>query len=554
MTPSPDQEQQRLEDLYSYNILDTGAERDFDELVQLANMICGTDMSLVSLVDKGRQWFKARTGISLSETPRNESICAHAISEDGLFIVENTLQDQRFSSLPSVVNDPNVRFYAGAPIVSSNGFKLGTVCVLDDKPRQLNEMQKQALEKLARQASLLMEFRKKNEQLKRIAREQLQLKQLAEVAAKSQRRFLANTSHELRTPLNAIIGMTELLLAENPAPHQLEHLEALRFASGNMLHVVNDLLDYSKIVSNSLTFEQIDFHLPQLLQHIIRTHAVAARNKNLRLELSIEASVPEQVNGDPLRLTQILHNLLGNALKFTGEGLVRLSVSLADTKPEIWSVHFMVEDTGIGIGEDRLGAIFEEFGQAHSGITRQFGGTGLGLAITRRLLELQGSEIFVRSQPGAGSCFYFTLALRKPGSLLQTASCSTDEGLRFAGRRARVVEDNPLNWLVLRKYLEGWNMEAHHAENGAKALELCCRNTYDVVFMDLQMPVMDGYEATRRLRGEVGFEGPLFAITADAFAGSDQDLKSLGFTGSVVKPFDRSELCTRLTAVLRPFC
>ncbi|RYY97075.1 MAG: hybrid sensor histidine kinase/response regulator [Chitinophagaceae bacterium] len=546
----PANEQQRLEDLYSYNILDTAAERDFDELVELAAMICGTDMSLVTLVDRGRQWFKARIGVAASETPRSDAFCAHAILQGHVLVIENALEDERFHDNPLVTGAPHIRFYAGAPIVSFNGFTLGTVCVLDERPRQLDAMQLDALRKLARQASLLLEFRKKNGQLKRILREQLQQRQLAEVASKTQKQFLSTMSHEIRTPLNGVIGMTDLLLAEEPQPHQMEYLRALKFASGHLLTVVNDVLDYNKITSNSLSFEQVDFELPALVQDIVRHHAPTARGKGLKLELSLDATLPETVNGDPARLTQVLHNLLSNALKFTHEGWVRIEVGPGAPVAGRIAVRFAVRDSGIGIAPDKLGAIFEEFGQAHAGINRQFGGSGLGLSISKKILELQGSEIHVQSKPGEGACFFFTLPFAAPAPAAPAlAGCTPDETSILEGMRVLVAEDNELNWVVLRKYLQLWGIEADRAADGAEAVALAQAADYEVILMDLQMPVLDGYAATQQLRAEVCFRGPVYAITADAFLAQETDLAALGFTGSVVKPFDRKELCATLMAI-----
>ncbi|RYZ21592.1 MAG: hybrid sensor histidine kinase/response regulator [Chitinophagaceae bacterium] len=548
--PLPANELQRLEDLYSFSILDTAAERDFDELVELASMICGTPMSTVTLVDKGRQWFKARMGIDAPETPRSDAFCAHAILQNNLLLVEDALEDERFHDNPLVTGAPHIRFYAGAPIVSQNGFTIGTVCVLDENPRRLDAGQQEALGKLARQASLLLELRKKNMQLKRIAREQLQLKQLAEIASKTHKQFLSTMSHEIRTPLNGIIGMTNLLLSEGPRPDQLEYLNSLRFAGDHLLNVVNDILDYNKITGANLTFESIDFNLAQLVQEIGRSHAVNARNKGLLLEVNVEASVPEWVNGDPARLTQVLHNLVGNAVKFTEKGSVQLRVALESGAGHQPAIHFAVKDTGIGIDQDKLEKVFEEFGQAHAGINRQFGGTGLGLAISKKLLELQGSEIFVKSTPGTGSCFYFTLAFAKPQRAEEAARiCRPEDTATFSDLKVLVVEDNQLNWVVLRKYLQVWQVEADHAVNGAVALDKARGQDYDIIFMDLQMPVMDGYEATRRLREELNFRGSIFAITADAFVSKEQDLTLVGFTDSVTKPFDRGELCAKMSTV-----
>ncbi|MDB5251655.1 MAG: hybrid sensor histidine kinase/response regulator [Flaviaesturariibacter sp.] len=544
--PFPVNEHLRLADLYSYGILDTKAERDYEQLVELASLICECEMSRITLVDKNRQWFKADNRPGVSETPRSEAICGYAILQEDVFIVENTLADERFFDLPSVVGDPRIRFYAGAPITSSQGFKLGTVCVLHSSPKALNALQIAALEKLARQASLLFEFRKKNHDLETFAAEQQKLKQQAEVASRTQKQFLSTMSHEIRTPLNGVIGMTNLLLMDNPAPHQLESLNSLRFASDTLLNVVNDVLDYSKITSESLVFENRSFHLYQLLQEIAKAHAVAATAKGISIELNTDLNVPEWVTGDSARLTQVLNNLIGNAVKFTTVGGVRIRLQLTDTSPEKATVRFDITDTGIGIEESQIESVFEQFTQANAGITRTYGGTGLGLAITKKLLELQGAQIGVTSTVGHGSTFTFTLEFGR--SAAAPARKDNDGAdLQLDGLRVLIVEDNKLNWVVLRKYLAAWNVEADLAENGAIALEKVKTATYDLVFMDLQMPVMDGFTAARTMREQCLYSGPIVAITADAFATQDHDLKQFGFTDSVVKPFERRELAAKLS-------
>lgn len=544
--PYPPHESQRLEDLYSYGILDTPSEGDFDQLSELASLICGCDMSLVSLVDRERVWFKAKKGIDFPESPRELSMCSHAIMTDEVLVINNPLSDERFFDLPGVTTEPNVRFYAGAPIRSSKGFNLGTVCVFDSTPKKITENQIKALHKLARQASVLLEFRKKNDELKRIAEEQLKLKQLAQIATRTQKQFLSTMSHEIRTPLNGVIGMTNVLLMDDPAPHQMDYLNSLKFASETLLTVVNDVLDYNKITSESMVFEKVSFSLFSLLQEIAKTHAVAAQAKGISIELNTDLNVPEWVVGDSARLTQILNNLIGNAVKFTSKGGVKIKLQLVDTTMNTVALKFEISDSGIGIEADQLGKIFDQFTQANAGINRNFGGTGLGLAITKKLLELQGSEIQVSSKIGEGTTFFFTLTLGRTSEtgtkkVIEQINCQLD------GTKVLIVEDNKLNWVVLSKYLSAWNVSSELAENGAIALEMVAKNAYDVVFMDLQMPVMDGFEATRTMREQQLFDGPIVAITADAFANQDYNLMELGFTDSVVKPFERKELAAKLT-------
>ena len=547
----PQNEAQRLEDLYSYGILDTPAESDFDQLTELATLICGCDMSLVTIVDRERVWFKAKKGVDFPESPRELSMCSHVILQEEVMVIDDPLTDERFFDLPGVVTDPNVRFYAGAPIRSANGFHLGTVCVFDSTPKHITDNQINALSRLARQASVLLEFRKRNEELKLFAEEQLQLKQLAQIASRSQKQFLSTMSHEIRTPLNGVIGMTNLLLLEEPSPQQVEYLTSLKFASETLLTVVNDVLDYNKITSEVLSFENVPFHLYQRVRQIVQTHALTAKNKGVSIELTTDPQVPEWVTGDSARLTQVLNNLIGNALKFTQQGSVKIRLQLADTTADGVAIRFDVTDSGIGIEESQQEAIFEQFTQANSGITRQFGGTGLGLSITKKLLEQQGATIQVKSKPGEGATFFFTLSF---GRCQDTATprLPTAETAGLAGLKVLIVEDNKINWVVLRKYLSAWKVESELAENGAIAIQKIATGHYDLVFMDLQMPVMDGFAATQKLREEYFYTKPIVAITADAFAGQDNNLQGLGFTDSIVKPFDRNELAQKLVSLTKP--
>jgi signal transduction histidine kinase len=547
--PIPVNEKERLNDLHAFGILDTESESDFDQLVELASLICQCKMSLISLIDGERQWFKAKKNITDKQTPRSESFCAHAIMHDEIFIVENTLDDERFQNFPVVTNELKVRFYAGARIVSSNGYALGTVCVLHEEPRQLNEMQKYALQTLARQAAVLFELRKKNQALKQLAEEQERLKKAAELATRSQKQFLSNMSHEIRTPLNGILGMTNILLTDEHNAQQGEYLNSLKFASENLLSVVNDVLDFNKITTYDLVFEKIDFDLHNLLKEVNRSHAVSAAAKKVDLELTIHDTVPGIVNGDSLRLIQVLNNLMGNAIKFTEAGFVKIEVAGKESTAENISVCFTVTDTGIGIASHEIGKIFEEFSQANASITRNFGGTGLGLAISKNLLNLQGSELEVTSTEGKGSSFSFTISFRKTKNEKQQLTDPTDLG-RLKGLRVLVVEDNKLNWVVLRKYLSSLNVISEHAENGAIAIEMLAGKNYDMVFMDLQMPVMDGITAINILRNEKGLSQPVIAITANAYVNEEFDIKASGFSGSILKPFHKKELA----AIMLSFC
>jgi CheY-like chemotaxis protein len=346
--------------------------------------------------------------------------------------------------------------------------------------------------------------------------------------------------------LNGIVGITNILLSEDPTSQQEEYLNSLKFASENLVAVVNDVLDHNKITSYDLKFEKLDFDLHVVLKEINRSHAVTAGAKKIDLELTIHDSVPRKVNGDSTRLIQVLNNLLGNALKFTDTGFVKIEVTTTAFTEDTISICFRVTDTGIGIAPDEVGNIFEEFSQANISITRNFGGTGLGLAISKNLLNLQGAELEVSSVPGEGSCFHFTLAFNKANGNGQQKNVHDADLSQLKGLRVLVVEDNKLNWVVLKKYLSSWNVISEHAENGAIALEMIAANNYDMVFMDLQMPVMDGMTTINVLRNEKGFTKPVIAITANAYVNEEYNTEASGFSGSILKPFQKKELAATM--------
>jgi CheY-like chemotaxis protein len=371
----------------------------------------------------------------------------------------------------------------------------------------------------------------------------------AEVA---KQQFLSNMSHEIRTPLNAIIGMTHLLLAEQVPPEMQENLKILKFSGENLLVLVNDILDYSKILSGKVSFESIDFSLRDFVQSIRQSHLFKATEKGITLKMKLDSDLPDRLNGDPMRLAQVLNNLISNAIKFTNAGSVTVDLTLGEMGPQHVTIDFAIRDTGIGIDPSLKEFIFESFTQASADTTRRFGGTGLGLAITRSLLQLQGSDIFLESEIGKGSLFYFRLRLGK--SQKETFSVSnqlfgetTGEKKDLAGYKVLLVEDNEMNRIVAKKFMTRWALEVAYAQNGVEAVGMMEEEHYHLVLMDLQMPRMDGYEATRRIRALPGCERlPIIALTASVEPEVMEKIKLAGMTDYMSKPFNPNELYAKI--------
>jgi PAS domain S-box-containing protein len=783
-------EDERIKVLHGYNILDTPNEYEFDNISKLASLICNAPIALITLVDEERLFFKSLVGAPVQEVPREVSFSSFTIQGDDVLEVPDALLDERFSSHPGVTSGSFVRFYAGAPLIDANGYKLGVVGVFDTVPRTITQEQKNGLKILAKEIITHIMLKKKSAELdaktrrfeemlnlstvspeihcildyrgrilfindavtsileysaeeatglnmwefcskedagrvaghieaglkqgikqfnidfrivsksgvtrwlswsmvaksgrwytygrditenkrvenelmklsfvaskvnnavvindannhvtwvndafekitgftledlrgkrlgdlitgpetdlellgkarefirqnrsftvdllayrkdkkeiwlsiyntvvlndegnvdveveiiiditdkKKAEAEMMQAKEQALQLSEAKEMFLSVMSHEIRTPLNAVIGMTHLLLDNNPSPSQVADLNILKFSSENLLNIINDILDFTKIETGNMQLESIPLSIKDLAADILVSLQVSAREKGNNLELSIDDRIPEDILGDRTRLYQIFINLLGNAVKFTTNGNIRLIARLVHETDAGVEIYFEIKDNGIGIPQDKLSYIFETFTQAKTDISRKYGGTGLGLAITKKLLRLYNSDILVKSEEGIGTVFSFVILFKKV-----KAGSSTVQALEgpesFAGKKILVVDDNEINILIAGRMLGKWGFDLDFASNGVEAIAKVKHNKYDLIFMDIKMPGIDGFETTsiiREIEGDYFKSVPIIALTASTLQDENLKFKASGMNGHILKPFKPADIRNIISA------
>ncbi|RZA01775.1 MAG: response regulator [Sphingobacteriaceae bacterium] len=363
------------------------------------------------------------------------------------------------------------------------------------------------------------------------------------LVAKSE--FLSTMSHEIRTPLNSVIGMSYLLLKNNPRPDQVEQLDVMIFSANNLLNIVNDILDFNKMEAGKITFEHIETDIAFIAGNVVNSLKNYAQDKGIELKLEIDKELKNKVLGDPTRISQLITNLAHNAIKFTPSGFVKVIIKVQNQTPRSITLEVRVKDTGIGISKAKQALIFERFTQADSSTSRGFGGTGLGLAICKRILELQGSELHLESEIGMGSTFYFTQTFEKGPVIIEKQSIDNNlplkEGKPFTDISILLVEDNAMNVMVAQTFLKRWGATIDVAENGLDAVNKLDVTKHKLVLMDLHMPVMDGYEASRKIRAK-GISIPIIALTATIPAEVEYDIRQAGMNDIVAKPFLPDEL------------
>jgi two-component system, sensor histidine kinase len=561
---TPMNEPERLIALSECDVLDTAPEADFDNLTRLAAGIAGCPIAYVALVDSDRQWFKSKLGLSTCQTSRDIAFCAHVVASGTPMVIEDATLDDRFANNPLVTSDPRIRFYAGFPLTLSDGTTVGTFCVADTTPRRLSEQQFETLTNLAGQARSQLELRRavhhlrKTEKCMRVSHdllvrshEDLEIEhERAQAAAKAKSAFLMNMSHEIRTPMTAIIGFTDLLTSTPSAEERAEHVEVIRRSARHLLGLIDDVLEVASLDSDGLTLSMLECDPRRVLAEVEGQARALAREKRLTFSSACDPNVRTKVKTDPNRLRQIILYLTANAVKFTESGSVRVEMnSLDGGAPDRAILRVRVTDSGVGIAPETLAALFRPFAVGDATTTRRYGGTGLGLYVAKRLCRLMGGDLTVASELGRGSTFTATVEIgvvtprTAPRSVWHDAPAVESDGLRSA--HVLVVEDGLDNQRLLKSFLTKAGAQVTIASDGQEALDVVLQGngmgTHNLIVMDMQMPRIDGYDATRRLR-QAGVLTPIIAVTAHALPGEREKCLECGCDDYQTKPIDRPAL------------
>ncbi len=531
----PKNEAKRIGALHALNILDTKPDSDLQRLVELAAIVTESPVSLVSLIDKSRQWFKAKVGIDIEQTEREISFCGHTITQptNEIFEVQSADLDERFNKNPLVLEEPNIRFYAGAPLVTQSGYKIGTLCVVDSKSKKLSLEQKKQLKLISEQVIRLIEIKNESE---------INKKKYDDSTI-----FLSKLSHEIRTALTSISGYSDILierLSNNTDKLVSDSLSSINASRLHLLELVGDVLDLSKLDAKQISRSDQIVDIFKFINQVVKLKLLDATNKGIFLKVVFSEQVPQNIFVDPLLLRQVILNLLSNAIKFTEQGGVKVDVDYIfdDQKLSI-----SISDTGLGIAENEIEKLFAAYEQTTSGKQSAVKGTGLGLIISQKLAKVLGGRINLTwSRVGVGSHFQLLVSaatIQEAQKKQITNTINTEKIIKKKKLSLLVVDDVKENRFLFKYYLKKFNFLIDEASNAGQAKKLFRENSYDYIFLDIQLGDTNGLDLLKDLRQiDKNSNNKFIAFTASSTEQEKQFCLKNGFTGFVAKPFDKKAI------------